>query len=156
VTGLEPILDKDTRILILGTFPGEASLLAGQYYAHRRNQFWQLISTILGVELVTLSYPERIARLLANRIGLWDVLSACDRKGSLDSAIRDPKSTDFAPLRQRCPSLERVCFNGKAAGKAAPQFERANFKTLVLPSSSPANAGWSLDRKLAAWRAIFL
>jgi hypoxanthine-DNA glycosylase len=85
---------------------------------------------------------------------LWDVLSACERNGSLDSAIRNAEMTNFSTLRLTCPSLERVCFNGKAAGKYEPKFKQANFDTLVLPSSSPANVRWSLQRKLGAWRVL--
>jgi hypoxanthine-DNA glycosylase len=154
LTGLAPILDRDTRILILGSFPGEASLAAQQYYAHPRNQFWRLLSSILGEELVTLAYPHRLQRLLAHRIGLWDVLAACEREGSLDAAICNPQANDFARLKHECPSLFRICFNGKTSGKFEPVFAQAGFDTLVLPSSSPANAQLSFEQKLAVWRGI--
>ena len=139
MTGLPPILDDKTRVLILGSFPGEMSLKAQEYYAHPRNQFWKLLSAILGEELPE-DYGEKQSRLLAHRIGLWDVLSACERKGSLDSAIRNAEPTDFTALRMSCRYLERVCFNGKAAGKYESRFKTAKFETFVLPSSSPANA----------------
>jgi TDG/mug DNA glycosylase family protein len=154
MTGLGPILDNNTRMLILGTFPGEASLRLQQYYAHPRNHFWPLLSAILGEELTDLAYPERLPRLLAHRMGLWDVLSACERQGSLDSAIQNAEPTDFSMLRQSCPSLEPVCFNGKTAGKREPQFKQAGFDTRVLPSSSPANARCPFQRKLAEWRQM--
>jgi TDG/mug DNA glycosylase family protein len=154
LTGLPPIINQDTQILILGSFPGEKSLAAKQYYAHPRNQFWPLLSAVLAEDLVTLPYPERLARLLAHRIGLWDVIAACERQGSLDTAIRNAKANDFAALRQRCPQLTRVCFNGKTSGKLAPEFSSAGFETLVLPSSSPANAQFSFAEKLVIWQGI--
>jgi double-stranded uracil-DNA glycosylase len=154
LTGFPPVLDCNTRILILGSFPGKASLLAQQYYAHPRNQFWRLLSTILNEDLVELSYPERLKRLQAHGIGLWDVIAACEREGSLDTAIRRAAANDFAALKHQCPRLSRVCFNGKTSGKFATQFADAGFETLVLPSSSPANAQWTFDQKLAVWRDI--
>lgn len=152
--GLPPVLDQRVRILILGSFPGAASLAAQQYYAHPRNQFWPLLSALTGENLHDLPYEKRLPRLLAHGIGLWDVIAACQRAGSLDSAIRQPQENDFAALRQRCPHLRKICFNGKASGKSAPRFAAAGFATLVLPSSSPANAQSTFAQKLAAWQQI--
>ncbi|MGZ3254873.1 MAG: DNA-deoxyinosine glycosylase [Burkholderiaceae bacterium] len=154
LTGLPPSLAPDTRILLLGSFPGEASLQARQYYAHPRNQFWALLSAVLDQDLRKLDYPDRLKALLAHHIGLWDVIAACARDGSLDSAIRHAQSNDFATLKHQCPELRLVCFNGKTSGKFEPQFVQAGFRTLVLPSSSPANAQWSFEEKLAAWQGI--
>jgi hypoxanthine-DNA glycosylase len=153
-TGLAPVIAFDTRILILGSFPGAASLAAQQYYAHPRNQFWRLMSALTGEDLVSFPYAERLPRLLAHQIGLWDVIAACERSGSLDSAIRNAESNDFAALRQRSPALTRIGFNGKTSGKLAPLLAAAGFETLVLPSSSPANAQWSFEQKLAVWRKL--
>jgi hypoxanthine-DNA glycosylase len=88
LTGLAPVIAPDTRILILGSFPGAASLAAQQYYAHPRNQFWKLVGELVNEDLYNLPYDERLPRLLAHRFGLWDVLAACEREGSLDSANR--------------------------------------------------------------------
>lgn len=154
LNGLLPVLDRHTRILILGSFPGAASLAAGQYYAHPRNQFWRLLGTVLGEDLVALPYPQRLPRLLAHRIGLWDVLAACHREGSLDAAIRHPEHNDFTLLAQRCPLLHRICFNGKTAGRLASQFERAGYETRVLASSSPAYAAMRFEEKLASWHGL--
>jgi hypoxanthine-DNA glycosylase len=154
LTCFPPVLDQATRILILGSFPGEASLAAQQYYAHPRNQFWRLLSAVLGEDLVILPYERRLQRLLAHRIGLWDVIAACEREGSLDTAIRRAQANDFAVLKHQCPELFRVCFNGKTSGKFEAQFAHAGFETLVLPSSSPANAQLSFEEKLAVWRNI--
>lgn len=151
---LSPVVDHDTQILILGSFPGAASLAAQQYYGHPRNQFWSLLSAVLNDDLVGLNYGDRLQRLLSHRIGLWDVIANCERSGSLDSAIRNPQHNDFTALKRRVPQLGRICFNGKTSGKFAPDFNQAGFQTLVLPSSSPANAQFSFSEKLAAWRGI--
>lgn len=152
--GLAPVLNKETRILLLGSFPGAASLAAQQYYGHRQNQFWKLLSAVLNIDLITMPYPQRLKALLANNIGLWDVIAACERSGSLDSAIRNAQHNDFVPLKKRCPNLKRVCFNGKTSGKLEGAFAEAGFETLVLPSSSPAHATWSFEQKLEVWRGI--
>ncbi|WP_296942198.1 DNA-deoxyinosine glycosylase [uncultured Massilia sp.] len=154
LTGLAPVIDPATRILILGSFPGAASLAAGQYYAHPRNQFWKLVGALVGEDLYSLPYAERLPRLLAHRFGLWDVLAACERAGSLDAAIRKPAANDFARLRLLCPALETVGFNGRTSGKFAPQFAAHGYRTVVLPSSSPANAAMSFDGKLQYWRQL--
>jgi double-stranded uracil-DNA glycosylase len=152
--GLQPVFASDTQILILGSFPGAASLAAQQYYAHPRNQFWPLLSALLKEDFLSLAYAQRLERLLSHRIGLWDVIAACERLGSLDSSIRHPQWNDLAGLRQPCPSLQGLAFNGKTAGKFAPQCAAAGFQTQVLPSSSPANAQLTFKQKLAAWQAI--
>ncbi|MBB5416579.1 hypoxanthine-DNA glycosylase [Paraburkholderia atlantica] len=153
--GFPPVVAADTHTLILGSFPGEASLAAAQYYAHPRNQFWRLLGAVLGEPaLHELAYEERLARVLAHRIGIWDVLDACHRQGSLDSAIRHAQPNDFESLREHAPMLNKVCFNGKTAGRFAPVIGAAGYRTLVLPSSSPAHATLSFDQKLAIWRAI--
>lgn len=156
LTGLAPVLDSATRILILGSFPGEASLAAQQYYAHPRNQFWRLLSAVLRDELHALSYEKRLQHLLVHRVGLWDVIAACEREGSLDTAIRRAQANEFAMLKHQCPLLEKVCFNGKASGRFEPVFAAAGFRTLVLPSSSPANAQFSFEEKLTQWKNIIL
>ena len=149
-----PVINADTEILILGSFPGEKSLAAQQYYAHPQNQFWRLLSAVLEDDLAALPYEERLKRLQAHRIGLWDVIAACAREGSLDSAIRNAQHNDFSLLRQQCPALRRVCFNGKKSGQQAALFAEAGFDTLVLPSSSPAYAVMRFEQKLAVWRGI--
>lgn len=154
LTGLAPVIAPDTRILILGSFPGAASLAAQQYYAHPRNQFWKLVGALVGEDLYGLPYAARLPRLLAHRVGLWDVLAACEREGSLDSAIRRPAANDFERLHRLCPGLQTVGFNGQASGKFAGQFEEAGYRTVVLPSSSPAHMALSFEQKLAVWRRL--
>ncbi len=154
LTGLDPVIAPDTRVLILGSFPGAASLAAQQYYAHPRNQFWPLISAVVGEDVAAQPYAERLPRLLAHRVGLWDVLAGCEREGSLDSAIRKPAANDFERLRALCPELETVGFNGQASGKFAPHFAAAGYRTVVLPSSSPAHQTMTFGQKLAVWRHL--
>ena len=154
LTGLAPVIAPDTRILILGSFPGAASLAAQQYYAHPRNQFWKLVGALIGEDLYSLPYADRLPRLLAHRFGLWDVLAACEREGSLDSAIRNPAANDFERLHRLCPELEMVGFNGQTSGKFAPQFAAQGYRTVVLPSSSPAHMALSFEQKLATWRRL--
>ncbi len=154
LTGLAPVIAPDTRILILGSFPGAASLAAQQYYAHPRNQFWKLVGALIGEDLYSLPYADRLPRLLAHRFGLWDVLAACEREGSLDSAIRNPAANDFERLHRLCPELEIVGFNGQTSGKFAPQFATQGYRTVVLPSSSPAHMALNFEQKLATWRRL--
>ena len=154
LTGFAPAMQADATLLIMGSFPGEASLAANQYYAHPRNQFWRLLSAVLDDDLASLAYPERLAKLAQHRIGLWDVIDACRREGSLDAAIRDAQAADFSVLHRDFPALRTIVFNGKTSGRFAPQFETAGFHTLVLPSSSPANAQLTFEQKLVKWRAL--
>jgi hypoxanthine-DNA glycosylase len=119
-----------------------------------RNQFWKLVGALVGEDLYALPYAERLPRLLAHRFGLWDVLAACEREGSLDSAIRKPAANDFDRLHRLCPELETVGFNGQTSGKFAPQFAEHGYRTVVLPSSSPAHMAMTFEQKLAVWRKL--
>jgi hypoxanthine-DNA glycosylase len=152
--GFPPVVAESTHTLILGSFPGEASLQATQYYAHPRNQFWRLLGAVIDEPLPELDYPTRLECVLKHGIGVWDVLAACTREGSLDAAIRNASPNDFASFREYAPALKKVCFNGKTAGRFAPVIAAAGYETLVLPSSSPANAMLSFDQKLRLWRDI--
>jgi len=152
--GLPPVLDQRTRIVILGSFPGEASLAAKRYYAHPRNHFWRLMSAVTNEPLSDMDYDERLACLLTHQIGLWDTIAACKREGSLDSAIRQAQANEFGVLLRHSPHLFRVCFNGRTSGKSEQRFCAAGYETLVLPSSSPAYAHMSFDDKLSVWEKI--
>jgi hypoxanthine-DNA glycosylase len=154
LSGLPPVIAPNTRILVLGSFPGAASLAAQQYYAHPRNALWPILSALTGEPLADLPYADRLPRLLAHGFGLWDVLGACEREGSLDSAIRKPAANDFQRLRELCPALDTVGFNGQTSGKFAPQFAAQGYRTVVLPSTSPALAALTFQQKLAAWRRL--
>ncbi|MGH6612407.1 MAG: DNA-deoxyinosine glycosylase [Burkholderiaceae bacterium] len=150
--GFPPVIDRNVERLILGSFPSEASLAAAQYYAHPQNQFWRLLSDLLEEPLVELPYRQRLRRVLAHRLGIWDVYDACDREGSGDASIRNQKANQFARLRRLAPRLTSVAFNGQTAGRYAREFAAAGFETTVLPSSSPAHAGRSYEQKRALWK----
>jgi hypoxanthine-DNA glycosylase len=153
--GLPPVIGRQTRLVLLGSFPGAASLAAGQYYAHPRNQFWPLLSALLDEDLVGLGYRQRLERLRARGVGLWDVIAECEREGSLDSDIREARYNDLASLRRRAPQLRAVAHNGGESARAMRVTGQLGLQVYRLPSSSPANASWSFERKLAAWRAVF-
>ena len=150
--GFPPVIAADARLLILGSFPGEASLAAGHYYAHPRNLFWPILAELLGEPLTELPFERRYERVRARRIAIWDVLSACRRAGSLDSSIRDARPNDFAILRALSPRIERVVFNGQLAGRHAPRFAERGYDAIVLPSTSPAFAAMPAAAKLEGWR----
>ncbi|MBX3618704.1 MAG: DNA-deoxyinosine glycosylase [Rhizobacter sp.] len=153
--GLAPVISPDTRLVVLGSFPSVASLEAGEYYAHPRNQFWPLLSALWGVDLRAMAYPQRLAELCRRGLGLWDVYAHCRREGSLDSAIRDAVYNDLAGLRRRAPHLQAVAHNGSASARAQRHTAGLGVAVLCLPSTSPAHAAWGFERKLAAWRAAF-
>ncbi len=153
--GFPPVIDARVETLILGSFPSASSLAANQYYAHPRNQFWRLLGALLAAPLEQLDYASRLPRVLAHRVGIWDVLGACRRNGSLDTAIRTPRANDFSALKRQAPRLARVFFNGQTAGRFAPAFREAGFAVAVLPSSSPAHAGRTFEQKLGLWRRAF-
>ena len=147
----DPVVDANTRLLILGSLPGEASLKAGQYYAHPQNGFWRLIGGVIGrLDLTGQPYAERLDILKAHGIGLWDVIAEAERIGSLDTAIRLPRLADLKGLIAALPRLEAIAFNGgKAAREGARVLgpETGNLVRLTLPSSSPAMA------RPIAWKA---
>jgi hypoxanthine-DNA glycosylase len=151
-----PVVDNNTRLLVLGSLPGEASLAAQRYYAHPRNLFWRLMGLVIGEDLERLDYDARLAMLLRHRVGLWDVVAEAHREGSLDAAIRDAAENDLLALVKSLPNLRAVAFNGATSAKVGMrQLESvADRLTLVrLPSSSPAYAGrW--DIKVEAWTAL--
>ena len=153
--GLPPVISRRARLVILGSFPGVASLQARQYYGHPRNHFWPLLSAIWGIDLVALPYRRRLAELRRRGLGLWDVYASCERQGSLDTAIRYPQINDFAALKARCPSLVAIAHNGGESYKHARHTAMLGLEVHRLPSTSPANASWSFERKLSAWRDVF-
>ena len=139
--GLPPVAREDSRLFILGSLPGDASLAAKRYYAHPRNSFWRLIGSIVGEDLQGLDYADRLERLKHHRIGLWDVVAHARREGSLDQAIRSAGHNPLADYFAGFADLEAVAFNGSAAAtigrRLLSDLPRA---TLIdLPSSSPAN-----------------
>ena len=156
LTGLAPVIARDTRLVVLGSFPGVASLAAQQYYGHPRNHFWPILSALWGVDLPAMRYPQRLAELRARGLGLWDVYAACRREGSLDTSIEEAQLNDLASLRRRAPRLQAVAHNGGESARAMRLTRALGVAVCQLPSTSPANASWSFERKLAAWRAVFV
>lgn len=150
---LAPQVSRTTRVLILGSLPGEKSLAQQQYYAHPRNLFWKLAGrVIVRDDLPSLSYEERVRVLVENRIGLWDVVGSAKRQGSLDSAIRDVEANPVAELCESLPLLRAVAFNGlKAAQLGRRLVDKKRYEVVTLTSSSPANAATPYDYKLMQW-----
>lgn len=136
-----PVVDANTRVLILGSLPGEVSLAQSQYYAHKQNQFWRLIGEVIEQDLVTMPYDQRLQTLLAHHVGLWDVVAEAKREGSLDSNIRDHAGNDLIGLIDSLPKLKAIAFNGGTAeriGMKALALHGDRHRVLRLPSSSPA------------------
>ena len=154
--GLAPVVSRRTRLVVLGSFPGVASLRAQQYYGHPRNHFWPILSAIWGVDLIAMPYAERLAELRRRGLGVWDVYRACRREGSLDQAIEDAQYNDFTELKRRAPRLRTVAHNGGESARAMRHLSALGFEVVRLPSTSPAYGSWSFERKLAAWRDLFV
>jgi double-stranded uracil-DNA glycosylase len=154
--GLPPLADHRTRVVMLGSFPSQASLARQQYYGHPRNHFWYLMSCVLNAPLIQWPYALRCQTLLAQGIGVWDVLGACQRTGSLDSAITQGQPNDPQQLLALAPQLAQVCFNGGFAQAHQVRWATHGLQVHALPSSSPANATQGFDVKLAAWRNALL
>ena len=151
LVGLPPIVDVGITTLVLGSFPSPASLTAGQYYAHRQNQFWRVMAEVLGEPLTELDYAGKQRCLLQHGVGVWDIYRACQREGALDAAIESAELNDFSQLHAVVPRLQRVCFNGQTAGRLATWFLGLGYETRVLPSTSPAYT-LAFPRKVARWR----
>ncbi|WP_026713577.1 DNA-deoxyinosine glycosylase [Flavobacterium daejeonense] len=151
-----PFVNKETKILILGTMPGIASLEKQQYYAHPRNHFWKILFTILEKTVVSEIYEERIQLLTRNKIGIWDVLQNCERKGSLDIHIKNQQANDFEKLFEEYPAIKTIVFNGKESHRYfIKSFGKIKGITYhVMPSTSPANT-MSFEKKLKSWSVVF-
>ena len=139
-TGLAPIVRGDARLLILGSLPGDRSLIAQRYYAHPTNQFWRLIGGAVGEDLQALGHDERLQRLAERGIGLWDVIGSAQRSGSLDQAIRQPTHNTLEELVAGLPELRAIAFNGGTAAAIGRRLLGAlpGAMLIDLPSSSAA------------------
>jgi len=162
VHSFPPLADVRAAQLVLGSMPGKASLRANQYYAHPRNAFWPIIAEVFGIP-VSLPYAQRCRRLLQQRVAVWDVLKTCTRTSSLDSDIDETSivTNDFRAFFAGHGGIRRIYFNGAAAERMFCRYvlptldERvAKVRRLRLPSTSPANASYSFERKLAHWRVL--
>lgn len=155
-TGLAPVIAADTRLVILGSFPGVASLAAQQYYAHPRNRFWELVGAVIDVDLRAMPYDARLDSLRANGVGVWDVIAEAEREGSLDSAIRHHAPNALVALVETLPQLRAIGFNGGTSariGRRQLQTAGRSLALLDLPSSSPAYT-LAFEDKRRAWAAL--
>jgi hypoxanthine-DNA glycosylase len=161
--GLPPVINSSCRKLVLGSMPGGLSLSRKQYYGNPRNHFWRLLAAVFGEKSgIGDDYELRLNFALAQGLGLWDVLAACERAGSLDANIRKPEANDFISLLKGYPRLERIFFNGQAAEQLyrrhvmpllVSQGMGAHIQYFTLPSSSPARA-IPVENKLKSWRVL--
>jgi len=151
-----PVIDNKTRILILGSLPGDESLKRQQYYANPRNQFWKIIFSVLDQELPS-SYEERLSLLLKNKIGLWDVCHSANRKGSLDQYIKNEVPNDVHGLLKKYPLLKTVLFNGaKAKATFDKHFVQHNHVRYDILLSSSGAATISMTKKVIQWKMLIL
>lgn len=149
------LCNPEATVLLLGTMPGVQSLAMNQYYGHPQNNFWKLVATVFEEEIPT-DYNQKKEMLQRNKIAVWDVLQACERQGSLDSAIMKEVPNDFTQFLNEHPNIKLIAFNGQ---KAASFFKKhvkltKEYALITLPSTSPANAGKSFEKKLEEWKSI--
>jgi len=151
-----PVTRSDTRVLVLGSLPGSVSLARQRYYAYPQNQFWRLIGAAIERDLVPLPYQARLEALLDAGVGLWDTVAAATREGSLDADIRLHEASDLAALAATLPGLKAIGFNGGTSARIGrKQLAGVTAVALIdLPSSSPAYASLSFEKKRDAWLAL--
>lgn len=150
-----PIVNQQTRLLMLGTMPGKESLRRQEYYGHPRNQFWKLLFTMYNEPFMS-DYRNRVAFCLEKGIGIWDVLQSCEGEGSLDSNIEEEEANDFVLFFQEYPYIEYVCFTSQKAEHFYKKYVGfdSSHRFIILPSPSPANARMSFSEKAVEWRKV--
>ncbi|MBR3469416.1 MAG: DNA-deoxyinosine glycosylase [Lachnospiraceae bacterium] len=146
-----PLFDKDSRLLILGSFPSVKSRETMFFYGHPQNRFWKVIASIFD-EKVPSSIDEKRELILRNHLALWDVIAECEIEGSSDASIKNAKANDLSVILKNAP-IQKIIVNGKTAEKAYNKYIEpvTGIKAVVLPSTSPANAAWTLDRLVDVW-----
>ena len=151
---IDPVFDTDSRVLILGSFPSVASRETGFFYGHPQNRFWRVTAAVME-ENMPVTIKEKRAFLLRSHIALWDVIAACEINGSADSTIRNAVPVDLTPILEGT-QIEQIFVNGKTAEKYYNVYLRDTVgrDAIVLPSTSPANAAWSVERLIDAWQVI--
>jgi len=154
ISSFSPIIDEESKILVLGSVPGVKSLEKQEYYAHPQNAFWRIIFELFN-ESFTNIYSEKLAILTKNKIALWDVIDTCERKGSLDSEIRNEEANDIETLLKNHPNISAIFCNGGKSFKNLQKIlkDKSNIGVYLLPSTSPLHT-ISFDKKLAAWEVI--
>lgn len=151
-----PVVDEHTRLLVLGSLPGEKSLLQAEYYANRQNSFWYLMSVVVDADLVKMAYQEKLNCLLRHGIGLWDVVAEAKREGSLDNNIKSREDNDLLTLVRSLPQLRGIAFNGAIAFKLGLRIigsDAEKFDVFALPSSSPAYT-LAVSKKVEHWTKL--
>ncbi|MBQ8458629.1 DNA-deoxyinosine glycosylase [bacterium] len=156
----KPSVDNNSKILILGSMPGVKSLEEQQYYAHPQNRFWKVMGAICDEpNLSEFDYDTKLKTLLNNNIALWDTIKSCKREGSLDSDIQNEKPNNIKGLLKKYPNIKTICLNGNksysAFNKYFPDLSE-KYTCHKMPSTSPANARYSLDKLIEEWKIIFV
>lgn len=151
------VISEKTKLLILGTMPGQLSIFHQQYYAHPRNNFWKIIYAAHNLEVERV-YEKRLEFLLSKELGLWDALQYCERKGSLDSNIKNERPNAFNDLFMQFPNICAIAFNGKSAYNYFKKHFglETGHEYFILPSTSPANSTKNFELKLKEWREVLL
>ncbi len=151
---IPPVYDKTARVLILGSFPSVKSREAAFFYGHPQNRFWRVLAAVLGCE-VPQSVAEKTAMLHAHHIALWDVIARCAIEGSSDSSIRNAVPNDLSPILTAAPIRAVFCNGGTSYALYKKHLAaQTGFHAIQLPSTSPANAAWSLERLAEAWSVL--
>ncbi len=154
----DPIISPEPRVLILGSLPGDLSLKMNQYYGHPRNRFWQILFKIFNVELSD-DYQTRKQIILQHHLALWDVANSAVRKGSMDVNMKNEIPNNIEGLLMKYPTIERIIFNGKKSEKLFWKYfdKKSSIRYISMPSTSPANAQYSLQKLVDYWKnAIIL
>ena len=151
---IKPIFNKDSKVLILGSLPSVKSRAEGFFYGHPQNRFWSVISSIYSLE-VPKTIDDKIKMLINNNIAVWDVIDSCDIIGSSDSSIKNVVPADLSTILNNC-NIQNIYANGKTAGNLYKKYSEKNtgIKIIELPSTSPANAAYTLNRLIEAWKVI--
>lgn len=154
---IPPFYDETSQILILGSFPSVKSRESRFFYGHPQNRFWKLMALLYKEEAVPVTVEEKAALLKRHHIAAWDSIHACDIQGSSDSSIRNVEPNDFQPILTAAP-IRQIFTNGKKSHEIYTKYclPQTGRKDICLPSTSPANAAWSLERLAEAWKVILL
>ncbi len=151
---IPPLFAEDSKTLILGSFPSVKSREAEFFYGHPQNRYWAVVAAVFGYEKPE-TIEEKKKLVLSNKLAMWDVIGECEIEGSADSTIRNVTANDLSVILENCP-IERIFVNGKTAEKYYNKYTypKTGIKAICLPSTSPANAAWKLDRLIEAWKII--
>lgn len=151
---IPPLYDGNSKTLILGSFPSVKSREAAFFYGHPQNRFWAVIAEVLGCEK-PVTVEEKTRLILENNLAMWDVIASCEIEGSADSTIKNVTANDLSVIIENS-KVERIIVNGKTAEKYYNKYtySKTGIKAICLPSTSPANAAWSFEKLVDAWKII--